>query len=161
MATENPYSSPNFERSATVVEAATLPRLTSRQIVWLSQTQYALKALYVTTAVLTLLYFVQMVFFFTTTESGLPFPSSLWQHWHFAVTQSTRILLGAWVAVALRRFDRAISLVREHDGAAAAALRALRMSRNAWFAMAASLLLSLAVGSLYGLWAAVSASGWF
>lgn len=160
MDTENPYSSPNSERSANVVEAATLPRLTSRQNVWLGQTQYALKALYVTTAILTLLYFVQLVFFFTTTESGLPFPSSLWQHWQFAVTNSTRILLGAWVAVALRRFDRALSQVRHHDGAAATVLRALRMSRNAWIAMAASLLLSLAVGSLYGIWVAASASGW-
>jgi len=158
---ENPYSSPQSERAAIIVEAATLPRLTSRQVIWLSQTQYALKALYVTTAILTLLYFVQLVFFFTTTGAELPFPSSLWQHLQFAVTHSTRILLGAWVAVALRRFDRALGQVRHHDGAAAAVLRAMRMSRNAWIAMAASLLLSLAVGSLYGIWVAASGSGWF
>ncbi len=159
MTTENPYSSPKSEGSANVVEVPGLPRLSPRQIVWLIQTQYALKALYVATAILTLLYLIQLVFVLTTAGPEFPFPSSVLQNLQLTVVNLIRIVLGAWIAVALRRFDRAIGQVRLHDGALAAALRALRMSRNAWIALAASLLLSLAGGSLHAIWVAASASG--
>ncbi len=134
----NPYESPNAPSAPRVADGdleADGRRLTDQQARWLKHSQYALRLLALMAGLLVLFLTMQVVYIlvFRDPDSSQPFSVEL--RIRTVVINAVRIAHGAWMFLALRRFDRVIGHVLLHDAASAAVNRALRLGRNMTWAL--------------------------
>lgn len=150
MVDENPYVAPQSEGEPRTVEGTDEygPRqLSPKQLRWLVQSQYALRALYVLTCLYAFINLVMIVSTQLFYSDGPGFGGNWPSNYEIFIYGGIRFAIGAWCTVALRRLDRSLTHILQHNAARVAVNRAIRLSRNALIA----LLVGFAVIWLYGM----------